>query len=212
MISDRIMPRKTLPKVYSYVPNWWYHYYSIGLDEKIPKVSKECFLLHPDKFTPDFRNYRYDYGICHFQIGHDVLPGKSIVVLKTTIGQRNAPLGFVEKAQFVTGYFRVYSINRDEEYITMDKEDSLLLLDDPIRIDIDWAKKLFPEKEDSYWMPLKNFIQKIGSITRNRHIKKKELILILRELYKRKHKGSTNYLGPKYDLISSAETNSLNTC
>lgn len=212
MSSDCVMPSITLPKVYSDVPNWWYHYYSIGSDEKISKVSKECFLLHPDKFTPDFRNYRYDYGICHFQIGQHVVPGKSIVVLKTTIGQRNAPSGFVEKSQFVTGYFRVHSINRDKKYITMDKEDSLLLLDDPIKIDIDWAKKLFPEKENSYWMPSKNFIQKIGSMTRNRHIKKRELILLLRELYKRKHKGSTNYLGPKYNCICSTKTNNLNTC
>lgn len=206
------MPSITLPKVYSDVPNWWYHYYSIGLDKKISEVSKECFLLHPKKSTPDFRNYRYDYGICHFQIGQDIVPGKSIVILKTTIGQKNAPPGLVEKSQFVTGYFRVYSINLDEEYITMDKEDSLLLLDDPIGIDIDWAKKLFPEKENSYWMSSRSFVQKIGSMTRNRHVRKKELILILRELYERKHKGSTNYLGPKYDSICSTKTNNLNTC
>lgn len=198
------MPSITLPKVYSDVPNWWYHYYSIGVDKEFARVSKEYFCLHPSKRTPDFRNYRYNYGICHFQIGYDVVPKKSIVILKTTIGKKNAPSGFVEKSQFVTGYFRVQTINRDEEYITMDKGDSLLLLDDPIRIDIDWAKKLFPEKENRYWKPM-SFTQKIGSITRNRHIKKREITLILRELHKRKHKGSTNYLGPKYDCICSTK-------
>lgn len=200
MSSDH-MPQTAIPRIYPDVPNWWYHYYSVGLDRRISKVSKECFCLHPSKSTPDFRNYRYDYWICHFQIGENIVPGKSIVVLKTTIGQRNAPLGFLEKSQFVTGYFRVHTVNQDEEYIIMDKKDSLFLLDAPVRIDIDWANKLFPDKKKSYWMPSKSLVQKLGSMTRNRYINKRGLMLILRELYRRKHKGSTNYLGPIYNSV-----------
>ncbi len=199
------MQENDFPKVYSKVTNWWYHYYSVGLDEEIKEVSKEQFLLHPCKFTPDFSNYTYNYGICHFQIGYDVVPGKSIIFLKTTIGKKNAPSGFIEKSQYVTGYFRVYAINRDEEYIVMDKEDSLLLLDDPIKIDVNWAKKLFPEKDKDYW-EASNLVQKIGSMTRNRHIKGREAKMLLEELIKRKRKGSKNYLGPKYNDVCFKST------
>lgn len=195
------MADKTSPKVYSEVPNWWYHYYSIALDKKIKQIQPGCFLLHPHKSTPDFRNYRYDYGICHFQIGKDVFPGKSIVVLKTAIGLRNAPRGFVKKSQFINGYFRVYSVDRNEQCIIMDKEDSLLLLNDPIRIDVDWAQRLFPEKNKRYWMSFDNLVRKIGSVTRNRHIKERELMLILKELHKRREEGSENYFGERYNYL-----------
>lgn len=192
------MTMANIPKIYQDVPNWWYHYYSRGVDRRIKKLSREHFLLHPNKATPDFENFIYNYGICHPQIGESVVPTKSIVVLKTTVGLKNAPAGFLEKAQFIVGYFRVFEVDRKNKIIVMDRKDSLLLLDNPIKIDVEWAKKLFPEKRDEYWQPISSLVRKVGSITRNKHIGCKELRMVLSELHRRVNDGFPNYMGSKY--------------
>lgn len=191
----------TVPIVYSDVTNWWYHFYSRGENAKFRKLSPIHFILAEHKVTPDFENYLYNYAICHPQIGKNITPSKSIVILKTTVGMQAPPKGYFEKATFIVGYYRVSKLS--DECIIMDRDHSLLLLDDPIKIDLIWAKKLFPRKPNNYWSSERDLVRKIGTTTRNCHIEEEALRLVLQELVKRRKGGTKNYMGEGYrELLS----------
>lgn len=161
-------------------------------------MSPKHFLLATEwpyfKKTPDFAQYIYDSRICHRQIGEDVTEKKSIVVIKTTVGISFPSRGCLEKAPYIVGYFRVAE-NKDG-LIFMDRNDSLLLLDDPIKIDRKWAIRLFPEKPLHCWSDPTRILRNMT--LRNCHIKHHQLQIILEELCRRKENGSKNYLGIPY--------------
>jgi len=154
------------------------------------------FTVATYKRTPHFADWKYDYRSCHPQIGPSVTPGKSIVLIKTTIGRCNVAERYLVPTAFVVGYFRVLA--RDERWLYMDRDDSLLLLDNPIRLDHHWATMLLRGKKEAYWEGANNLTAKIGSSTRNRHAKPDELEFALVELLSRKRKGFESYLGPPY--------------
>lgn len=187
------------PNIYDDVPNWWYHYYSKGDNEKFVKSSPEHFSLSSEKITPDFSNHIYNYGVCHHQIGENVFPGKSIVIMKTTVGCNYQSRVFVNKHPYITGYFRVHKINRENELIYMDPSDSLLLLDNPIKLDAELAKKLFVNKASGYWDEPELFVRRLGSTLRNRMARPDEVRIVVEELITRRVAGAKNYLGEDYD-------------
>jgi len=206
--KKKIYPRSvsfvvTFPPVYNDVTNWWYHYYSRGHDALIKTLSPKHFLLSTDapdfKITPNFVECIYDSRICHWQIGQDVTSGKSIVVMKTTVGMSNPPEGYLQKAPYIVGYFRV--LNNEGGLITMDKNDSLLLFEDPIKIDREWVARLFPLKTQLHNADASEILQSLT--LRNCHATADQLQTILEELYKRKLNGSRNYFGSLYEKLLS---------
>ena len=192
-----------MPAIYSDVSNWWYHYYSRGFNKKVFELSPLDFVLAEYKVTPDFSNLIYEYSLCHPQIGRDrnLTPGKSIVILKTTVGMPNPSRYCLRTTPFIVGYYRVKEVKSD--CILMDAKDSLLILDNPIQITLDLAKKLFPDRPNGYWSNERTLAQKVGQITRNRHAKERELRTILPELLKRRLQGATNFMGLKYSQLIS---------
>lgn len=196
-MSDR------LPLIYENVDNWWYHFYSQGVDEKIEKLRPSDFALSYEKCTPNFAELIYDYGICHPQIGASITPKQSIVLMKTTVGCTNAGKGHIKKSPYIVGYFRVGKIDKKSEIIFMDPSDSLLLLDNPIKLDSDFAKKLFAEKEQGYWDDPELFVRRLGSTLRNRKARSHEIKLVLTELISRKENGTLNFLGKRYEQLTS---------
>lgn len=120
------------------------------------QITRFLFLRNiSEKVTPTFDRYRYDCGRCHPQICLDknIEEGKSIVILWTSIGTKNAPKGYLETTPYITGFYKVKKIHkgrgkfnfnwpssdprRRKWYVEMDEECSLLLLDKPIKIDQD---------------------------------------------------------------------------
>lgn len=192
------MIKKKIPVIYSDVANWWYHYYSRGEDEKISRLCPNQFALSERKRTPDFENLIYDYGICHPQIGATVTAKKSIVLMKTTIGCSKPRQGSIIKSPYIVGYFRVGKIDRKREIIHMDPSDSLLLLGNPIKLDSNLARRLFPEKRAGYWNSSESFVRHVGSTLRNRKARPYEIRMILEELFFRSEKGALDFLGKRY--------------
>ena len=128
--------------------------------------------------------------------------------MKTSIGKRNVAEGYLWPTAFVVGYYRVLA--KDDRWLFMDRDDSLLLLDNPIRLDDTWAKMLLPGKRKGYWEDSDHLTARIGSSTRNRHSKPLELEFAISELLSRRRKGSRNYLGPAYtQLIRQRDGTSL---
>jgi len=189
---------KKMPIVYPDVANWWYHYYSKGENQKKCRLCPEHFALSDRKCTPDFANLVYDYGICHPQIGATVTAGKSIVLMKTTVGCSSSDQENIVKSPYIVGYFRVGKMDTKRELIFMDPCDSLLLLDDPIKLDSNLAKKLFREKEKDYWDCPKLFVRRLGSTLRNKKASPHEIKIVLAELLSRHQKGAPNFLGKRY--------------
>lgn len=187
-------------KIYSDVSNWWYHYYSDSENEQMKRFTAGCLKLSRNKFTPDFENYVYEYGICHPQIGQSITPGKSIVLLKTIATHLDQNGEEVVKMPYVVGYFRVLKADKNEELIYMDPSDSLLLLGDPIKLDRILAKTLFSEKPEGYWDCADSFVRRVGSTLRNRMARPHEVEIIVKELCLRFEKGALNYLGNNYKL------------
>src|SRR5439155_14313911 len=85
------------------VVNWWYHYYSYGRGKKIANPHPVDFTVSLYKRTPHFAEWKYDYRSCHPQIGATVTPGKSIVLVKTSIGRRRPEQGHLPPTAFVVG-------------------------------------------------------------------------------------------------------------
>jgi len=195
------MIEKKIPVIYLEVANWWYHYYSRGENAKIRSLCSKDFALSEKKCTPDFENLVYDYGICHPQIGANLTAKKSIVLMKTTVGCSNSERGVLSKSPYVVGYFRVAKIDKEQEIMYMDPLDSLLLLDNPIKLNLNLAKKLFPEKEKSFWGSSELFVRRVGSMLRNRKARPHEIRIILSELISRKERGASNFLGKGYKFI-----------
>lgn len=192
------------------IVDWWYHYVSSSLIKDKSKYVNNDFILASHKFTPDFANYNYHPEICHYQIGQTANIG-SIVVMVTTVGNKN-------KKKYITGYYKIKKIGkwvpikredwkkpkRTRDIVYMDKNDSLLLLDDPIEINRQLAKRLFTEKDKNYWEDDDmTFAQKIGYTTRNCHLTPNQKDIIITELKKRFDQGSKNYLGREYQLFKS---------
>lgn len=185
-------------KIYSDVTNWWYHYYSDSENERMKPLTACCLKLSRKKYTPNFENYVYEYGICHPQIGQSITPGKSIVLLKTSATHLDRRGKEIVKMPYVVGYFRVLRVDKKEELIWMDPSDSLLLLGDPIELDSHLAKKLFSNKPEGYWDNPDSFVRRVGSTLRNRMARPHEVEIIVKELQLRFEKGAVNYLGNNY--------------
>lgn len=185
------------PRVVPTVKNCWYHYYSYGSERAIRVPRDIDFSLASFKVTPDFARHLYDSEICHWQIGKAVSPGRSIVVLKTSVGSARARLAFLSTRPYVVGFFRVESVR--DGIIRMHSEESLLLLSDPIEITPVLAKVLFPKKRKDYWEdPTTTFAAKVGSTTRNRYIQASHAEQLVNELVRRYNNGAKNYLGSPY--------------
>jgi hypothetical protein len=180
----------------SNVPHWWYHYYSKGYRAKLAKVTPRDLCLSEHKRTPDFRNYSYCYGICHGQIGNTAVVGETYVLMKTTVGVPHPPLGCLPTTSYIVGYFLVKEIDRSSCTITMDPNDSLLLLADPIRITRRVASRLFDLKPNH--LGGRSFSQVLGSKTRNKHASLRDVRMITGELGERHRRGSENFLGKAY--------------
>ena len=183
-----------MDEISSDVDHWWYHYYCQGDNKKIRNLSPENFKLSHSKYTPDFKNYQYDYGICHPQIGRSVTEKKSIVLIKTTVGVQGFP-EYVEKNCYVVGYYKVKAIDTAMEIIHIDENDSLLLFGNPIKIDSTLAKRLFTDKVVNYWQDESKLVRKIGSTLRNKKASPNEVKIIIDELKRRFNDGATNYFG-----------------
>jgi len=196
-----------IARVYPDVANWWYHYYSRGENKRIRRPSPEDFALSHEKYTPDFENFIYDYGICHPQIGVSVTAKKSIVLIKTTVGCSSPEKGNVPKSPYIVGYFRVGEIDKKREIIHIDPPDSLLLLSNPIKLDRSLAERLFLEKRTGYWADPGRFVRRVGSTLRNRKARLHEIRLVLAELFLRRKKGSPNFLGKRYRQLLSRSSN-----
>lgn len=192
------------------IVDWWYHYYSRGFGKDKSKYVNNDFMLASYKSTPDFINYNYEPCRCHYQIGQNISIG-SVVVMVTTVGNQT-------KEKYITGYYTVKKLGnwktiqrkgwkkskKTRRIVLMDRNDSLLLLDNPIEIDIDLAKELFPkpDKKKNYWE--KNnltFAQKIGYTLRNCHLTPNQKDIIISKLKKRFDNGSKNYLGKNYQKL-----------
>ncbi|MFA4956780.1 MAG: hypothetical protein WC556_07375 [Candidatus Methanoperedens sp.] len=195
--------------------DWWYHYNSRGLGEDKSRYLNKDFMLKKGKDTPDFIKYEYKPCKCHYQIGQNINIG-SVVVMVTTVGNRT-------KEKYITGYYTVKKLGNCKpierkkwkeskkttiSIVFMDKNDSLLVIDNPIKIDIDLAKKLFPKPDKNNYWEITNekndgqsFIQKVSSTTRNCHLTADQKKIILGKLKRRFKQGSTNYLGDGYKLL-----------
>jgi hypothetical protein len=183
--------------IFPEVPNWWYHYYASGYGSRIGSPRDVDFILSKKKWTPDFAELTYQCDICRPQIGATVVAGKSVVIVKTSIGMTHPNPGNLMSTPFIVGYFRV--ANLKDGVVSMDPEDSLLLLSNPIKINLEAAQSYLPNKAPEYWKDTsRSFAAKIGSSTRNRRIGVREAELIISELRRRYEEGSENYLGPKY--------------
>jgi hypothetical protein len=187
-----------LPPIYPEVSNWWYHYYSRGNDEKIYTLKPRHFLLSKKKKTPDFEKCTYSYGICHYQIGESIEEKKSIILIKTTVGSSNSRKPLLSKQQYLVGYFRVEKIDTEKELVIMDEKDSYLLFDNPILINNEFAKKLFPYKTEGYWDNDADFVKLLGSTLRNKKASESEIRIALSEIILRKEQGAKNYFGENY--------------
>jgi len=195
------------PVVSDGVVNWWYHYYSYGDGKRIIDRKPVYFTVSPHHQTPDFSNRRYNYKICHPQIGSNVSVGKSIVLVKTAIGRRRVDPPYMPAAEFIVGYFRVSG--KDDTWLHMDPNDSLLLLQDPILVNLDWARRLLPTKSSNYWK-VEQLSAKFGRSTRNCHANPQGVNLAVSELARRHKTGSRNYLGkPYHDLMIGRKGNPL---
>ncbi|MHA1380163.1 MAG: hypothetical protein ACTSRG_17455 [Candidatus Helarchaeota archaeon] len=183
--------------------DWWYYYYCRGINKDKSTYDISDFALATYKVTPDFANYKYEPIKCRFQIGQNIQKG-SVVILNTTVGKKN-------KKRFITGYYTVERVGNSQPSIAtkgkftcspiyMDKDNSLLLLDNPIEINYDYALKLFPEEMDKWERNNRSLLENLSSKTRNNHLskfQKKTIITDLKELY---DNGSQNYLGSNYNL------------
>lgn|SRR5438477_1129705 len=188
------------PAVFSTVRNCWYHYYSYGSKRRMRVPTDIDFSLASYKRTPDFLRLLYNFEICHWQIGKAVRPGKSIVIVKTSVGSANATRDFMPTKPYVVGFFRVAAVQSG--FITMDPDESLLLLSNPIEITLEMAKQLFPSKQADYWeRSSPSFAAKVGSITRNKYLETFQTEFLVKELVKRKNEGAANYLGPRYGQL-----------
>lgn len=181
--------------------NWWYYYYCRGYDKDKKTYNNEDFALATNKVTPDFFNCKYEPVKCHLQIGQNIQVG-SIVVLNTTIGKSN-------KKRFITGYFTVEEVGGSKPLgqtegkstcspIIMDRNKSLLLLDNPIEIDYKYASKLFSEELNSWKKNSQTLLQNISSKTRNSHLTTEQKRIIMSDLNVLYENGSKNYLGMNY--------------
>src|SRR5438552_13745332 len=161
------------------VVNWWYHYYAHGYGIEIVNPRPIHFTVSTAHETPDFSQYRYKYRICHPQLGSNVKIGRSIVLIKTVIGASGAERPYLSSTAFIVGYFRV--IRQDENWLYMDPNDSLLLLENPIQVNLEWARRLLPSKPPGYWTG-EQLVAKFGRSTRNCHINSESLRPVLWEL------------------------------
>ena len=98
---------------------------------------------------------------------------------------------------YIVGYFRVEKIDKKREIICMDPCDSLLLLNNPIELDSNLAKKLFPKKTSGYWDCPELFVRRVGSTLRNKKATTHELKIVLAELISRSEHGAFNFLGKR---------------
>ena len=178
------------------VPHWWYHYYCEGYGAKLTKLTPEDLFLSRHKYTPDFRNYSFCYGVCHRQIGANAVAGETYVLMKTTVGLPHPDPGGLPTTSYIVGYFLTKEIDRSKCAIIMDPKNSLLLLSDPIRITRRVASRFF-DLEPSH-LGSRSFSQILGSKTRNKHASSKDVRMIIRELKKRHRRGSKNFLGKAY--------------
>lgn len=178
------------------VPHWLYHYYSEGYGKKLKKVNPYVLCLAHYKYTPDFRNYEYRYGICHRQIGNSAVEGKTYVIMKTTVGISNPPKGFFPTTSYIVGYFLVKNKDSSKEVIHMDPKDSLLLLDSPIKITPRIASRFFNIQFKYHGK--KSFSQVLGSCTRNRRISAQSAKKLIKIFRVKHYNGSKNYLGNNY--------------
>lgn len=190
-----------LPEIHDDVPNWWYHYYSRGTDEKIRILHPRHFLLSKKKYTPDFTNYMYDFGICHPQIGESVIEEKSIVLLKTTVGTSNPGHIYLPKMPYLVGYYRVKKIDRENGLIHIDKDDSFLLFDAPILLNKELVTEMFIDKPEGYWSDENNVCRLLGSTLRNKKATRNELSIALRKINEKIENGSHNYFGLSYQQL-----------
>lgn len=181
--------------------DWWYYYYCRGYNRDKTTYENCDFALATYKVTPDFANYKYEPIKCHFQIGQNIQVG-SVVVLNTTVGKRN-------KKRFITGYYTVEEVGDSKPSIAtkgqftcspiiMNRNKSLLLLDDPIEIDYNYALKLFPEEMPDWEKNSRTLIENISSKTRNKHLTRNQKDIIISDLEKLHNNGSKNYLGSNY--------------
>lgn len=182
--------------------DWWYHYISRGLGKDEGKYVNNDFMLASCKYTPDFANYEYHPRICHYQIGQTANVG-STVVMATSVGNKKTE-------KYITGCYKVkkvgswipIKVGKTRAVLCMNKDDSLLLLDNPIKIDVNLAKRLFPNKRKNYWEEKdETLAQKIGSTLRNCHLTPNQKDIIITELKKRFDEGSKNYLGKNYQRL-----------
>ncbi|MHA1232180.1 MAG: hypothetical protein ACTSPQ_16210 [Candidatus Helarchaeota archaeon] len=191
--------------------DWWYFYYSRGKLDK-EKFEPSDFALDHDKETPDFKNLKYEPMICHHQIGENIQIG-SVIVLTTTVGNKN-------KNRYITGYFVVKSLGELQNHpkhnkkiynpLYMDPENSLLLLDNPIKIDKEWVDLLYPGEYDKNSQE-KKLLQFISPKTRNSKLKEHQKSLIIKELKQRYKQGAKNYLGKNYQFEANPNLNTKNS-
>ena len=181
--------------------DWWYYYYSRGYNRNKSTFENHDFALVTYKVTPDFKNYKYEPIKCRFQIGQNIQVG-SIVVLNTTVGKKI-------KNRFITGYYTVEEVGDLKPSIAtrgkftcspiiMNKNKSLLLLDNPIEIDYDYASKLFPEDISKWEKNSRTLVENISSKTRNTHLTRFQKEIIISDLKELHNNGSKNYLGSNY--------------
>jgi hypothetical protein len=191
--------QRRVPHVFRDAPNWWYHYYSWGFGRRIRVHRPVDFTLAPYKITPDFGRLIYNFEVCHPQLGQ-ATERKSLIVIKTAIGMSNPPSGYLRTRSYIVGFMRVEELK--DGNIIMDPNESLLLLSQPLELNIDTVRRLFPQQPLSYWNDGKRTLAaKLGSLTRNRRIEPSEAEHVCTELVHRFNSGAKNYLGDKYTQL-----------
>ena len=194
--------QRRVPRVFRDAPNWWYHYYSWGFGRRIRVQRPVDFTLAPYKVTPDFGRLIYNFEICHPQLGQ-VTERKSLIVIKTAIGMSNPPSGYLRTRSYIVGFMRVDEVK--DGNIIMDPNDSLLLLSQPMELNFETARTVFPHRPLSYWNDHRRTLAaKLGSLTRNRRLEPSGAEHLCAELVHRFNSGAKNYLGDRYiQLIQS---------